>query len=99
MPLLLPWIPFRQFWLKGAVLGAFAAVCFVFQVVPDTEIAEKASLFLWITGCASYLAMNFTGSTPFTSLSGVSREMRRGLPFQIGSISLAVILWIVSPFV
>jgi hypothetical protein len=97
-PLLLPWIPFRQFWLKGAVLGALAATFFLFQVPPDTGMQEKASLFLWITGCASYLAMNFTGSTPFTSLSGVSKEMRRGLPFQIASTVLAVIFWVTSPF-
>lgn len=98
-PLLLPWIPFRQFWLKGAVLGGLAAGFFLFQTIPEAELIEKASVFLWITGCSSYLAMNFTGSTPFTSLSGVSKEMRRGLPFQCGSAALAVILWIVGPFV
>lgn len=96
-PLLLPWIPFRQFWLKGAVLGVLAAGFFLYQMAPG-PLPEKISLFLWITGCSSYLAMNFTGSTPFTSLSGVSKEMRRGLPFQIGSAALALIFWLASPF-
>jgi len=98
-PLLLPWIPFRQFWLKGAVLGILVAGLFLFQAAPGSGLLEKISLFLWITGCSSYLAMNFTGSTPFTSLSGVEKEMRRGLPFQIGSATLAVILWMASPFI
>ncbi len=98
-PLLLPWIPFRQFWLKGAVLGAIASVFFLFQLAPGPGLLEKTSLFLWITGCSSYLAMSFTGSTPFTSLSGVEKEMRRGLPFQIGSAALAVIFWVASPFI
>ena len=98
-PLLLPWIPFRQFWLKGAMLGALAAGFFIFQTVPNHGLLEKISLFLWITGCSSYLAMNFTGSTPFTSLSGVEKEMRRGLPFQIGSAALAVIFWVAGPFI
>ncbi len=97
-PLLLPWIPVRQFWLKGAIVGALSAGFFVFQIAPDTEPVEKISLFLWITGCSSYLAMNFTGSTPFTSLSGVAKEMRRGLPFQIGCTILAALLWIVGSF-
>jgi len=96
-PLLLPWIPFRQFWLKGAVLGALTACFFLYQMVP-VPLPEKISLFLWITGCSSYLAMNFTGSTPFTSLSGVGKEMRRGLPFQIVSTTLAIIFWIAGPF-
>ncbi len=98
-PLLLPWIPFRQFWLKGAVLGTLTAGFFLFQAASGLGVLEQTSLFLWITGCSSYLAMNFTGSTPFTSLSGVEKEMRRGLPFQIISVTLAVILWVACPFI
>ncbi len=97
-PLLLPWIPFRQFWLKGCVLGALAAVLFLFQLTPNPGLPDTISLFLWITACSSYLAMNFTGSTPFTSLSGVAKEMRSGLSFQISSATLALIFWITGPF-
>lgn len=96
-PLLLPLIPFRQFWLKGAVAGALAGILFTAWITAGWM--EKAALFLWICGCASYLAMNFTGSTPFTSLSGVAKEMRRGLPFQIGTATLAVVFWLAGPFV
>jgi hypothetical protein len=98
-PLLLPWTPFRQFWLKGAMLGGFGATMFLFFVNSSASLPEMIGLFLWITGCSSYLAMNFTGSTPFTSLSGVEKEMRRGLPFQMGTTLLAVILWLYSPFI
>jgi hypothetical protein len=42
--------------------------------------------------------MNFTGSTPFTSPSGVEYEMRRGIPTQIGAACLTVALWVGSPF-
>lgn len=97
-PLLLPWIPFRQFWLKGATVGAMCAIVFLFFAGSPFILAEKAALFLWITSCSSYLAMNFTGSTPFTSLSGVEKEMRRGLPFQLGSSLAGVLLWTLSPF-
>lgn len=43
----------------------------------------------------SFLAMNFTGSTPFTSLSGVLKEMRIALPLQMGAFLLGTVwLWI-----
>ena len=45
-----------------------------------------------------FLAMNFTGSTPFTSLSGVKKELRRGLPLQIGAAALAFLSWAAAPF-
>ncbi len=54
---------------------------------------------LWITGCSAFLAMNFTGSTPFTSLSGVEKEMRMGLPLQIGATTLALLFWLIGPFI
>ncbi len=97
-PLLLPWIPFRQFWLKGAVIGGLAALALLFPGEPSVNRLEKLALFLWIIGCSSFLAMNFTGSTPFTSLSGVEKEMRRGLPLQIGATMLALIFWVIAPF-
>ncbi len=97
-PLLLPWLPFRQFWLKGAVLGGFAALLLFLGLSPSSGI-ETAALFLWISGCSAFLAMNFTGSTPFTSLSGVAKEMRHGLAFQISSSVLATLLWLAGPFV
>lgn len=97
-PLLLPWLPFRQFWLKGAVMGGFAALLLWAGQSP-TSTMEKLAIFLWISGCSAFLAMNFTGSTPFTSLSGVAKEMRRGLAFQISSTVLAMLLWLAGPFV
>jgi len=97
-PLLLPWLPFRQFWLKGAVTGGLTALL-LFVGLPPTSSIEMLALFLWISGCSAFLAMNFTGSTPFTSLSGVAKEMRHGLAFQISSVVLALLFWVVEPFV
>lgn len=98
-PLLLPWLPFRQFWLKGIVMGSLASLLPLFVYWQSMNSFEKIAMFLWTSGCSSYLAMNFTGSTPFTSLSGVAKEMRKGLAFQIGSVILALIFWVVGPFV
>ncbi len=97
-PLLLPWLPFRQFWMKGAVTGGSAALL-LFVGLPPTNGIEMLALFLWISGCSAFLAMNFTGSTPYTSLSGVAKEMRHGLAFQISSAVLALLFWVAEPFV
>ncbi len=97
-PLLLPWIPLRQFWLKGAVLGGFTGLLFLLIEGASINGIERLALLLWIIGCSAFLAMNFTGSTPFTSLSGVEKEMRRGLPLQIGAAALALVFWIIGPF-
>ncbi|GAB4337317.1 MAG: mercury methylation corrinoid protein HgcA [Desulfobulbaceae bacterium] len=96
-PTLLPWIPGRQFWLKGAQIGGLAGIALVSTLTPLT-LPERAGLLLWVTVAASYMAMNFTGATPFTSLSGVEKEMRRGLPFQITGTALSLVLWLAAPF-
>ncbi|MBB5348751.1 hypothetical protein HNQ81_002491 [Desulfoprunum benzoelyticum] len=100
-PLLLPWIPSRQFWLKGALVGGLTAMTAMAALLPTTWTADlpaAIALVLWAASVASYLAMNFTGSTPYTSLSGVGLEMRRGLAFQLGGTTLALGLWIWSAF-
>lgn len=98
-PLLLPWIPFRQFWLKGLVVGILGAGLFTIFGPQLSGMLESMAVILWIGCCSSYLAMNFTGSTPFTSLSGVEKEMRKGLLFQIVSAAFVLLFWLSGPFV
>jgi acetyl-CoA decarbonylase/synthase complex subunit gamma len=43
--------------------------------------------------------MNFTGSSTFTSLSGVQKEMKTALPIQIGAAALGIIGWIITRFI
>jgi hypothetical protein len=45
---------------------------------------------------AAYLALYFTGSTTFTSLSGVQKELRIGAPAMIGSAGLGILLRLTS---
>lgn len=98
VPLLLPWLPARQFWLKGVYTGLAVAALARPLVATGVSGVEQAALALWAVAVSSYLAMNFTGSTPFTSLSGVEREMRRGLPVQLLAVGAAAVLWVVAPF-
>jgi len=98
VPILLPWLPGRQFWIKGIISGALGWLAYSIGGNWSHSPMESTALFFWITALSSYMAMNFTGATPFTSLSGVKYEMRRGLFFQCAGTLLAIILWIISPF-
>ncbi len=98
VPILLPWLPGRQFWIKGIISGALGWLVYSFGGNWRHSPIESTALFFCVTALSSFMAMNFTGATPFTSLSGVKYEMRRGLFFQCTGTLLAIILWIISPF-
>lgn len=97
VPLLLPWLAGKAFSIKGAVLGLPVGVAVA--VMSGVSLMGGAGLALWVTALSSYLGMNFTGSTPYTSPSGVEFEMRRAIPFQAVAVLSAVVLWIVSAFI
>lgn len=96
-PALLPWLPGRQFWGKGG-WAALPVIACAWPLLAALPHIEQAALALWTVTVSSYLAMNFTGSTPFTSLSGVEYEMRRGLPLQCLAALLALVGWLAAPF-
>jgi acetyl-CoA decarbonylase/synthase complex subunit gamma len=52
-----------------------------------------------IGAAVSFIAMNFTGSSTYTSLSGVRKEMRRAVPLQLAAAAVGIGLWIVGRFV
>jgi acetyl-CoA decarbonylase/synthase complex subunit gamma len=45
---------------------------------------------------AAFLAMNFTGASTYTSLSGVKKEMKVAVPLQIVAASVGLCVWIGS---
>jgi acetyl-CoA decarbonylase/synthase complex subunit gamma len=57
------------------------------------------SWFLMIGGISSFMAMNFTGSSTFTSLSGVQKEMKTAIPVQVTMTSLGLAGWILTRFI
>jgi len=102
-PLLLPWLPGSPFSLKGAWVGAgfFALMNAVMggtAGVFDGWMSTTA-WFLIITAISSFTAMNFTGASTYTSLSGVKAEMKVAVPAQAVAAVGGIILWIVSRFV
>jgi hypothetical protein len=92
-------VPFRAFSLKGAITGlVFGLGLIWFYLTPMATLSSLALLLLMVT-LSSYLAMNFTGCTPYTSPSGVEKEMRRAIPLQSAAAVLGLILWVVSAFI
>ena len=100
VPLLLPWIPGRAFSLKGGLLGLVASASVVIAVSPASHMGfwPAAALVLFATTLSSYTAMNFTGTTPFTSPSGVEKEMRIAIPLQLGILVAAAGIWVAAAF-
>jgi len=102
-PLLLPWLPGRAFSLKGFSLGALAvAMLLVFVWNGWVKWVGRLEILAWvllIPAASAYLAMNFTGASTYTSLSGVRKEMRWALPLQIGAGIVGMILWLGSNFI
>jgi len=94
LPALLPWIPGRAFAWKGALLGLLCGLWPALSAPAGAGWLERIALILFTVCLSSYLAMNFTGSTPYTSPSGVEREMRRAMPAQAVALFLALGGWI-----
>ena len=98
-PVLLPFIPVKEFAFKGLILGLLISVFIFYFNLMGNNLIENISLFLINTAIASFIAMNFTGSSTFTSLSGVKKEMRLFVPIQILFFATGLIMWIIMRFV
>lgn len=97
-PILLPWLPTRDFSSKGLVLGAVVAAPFTWlaqRQSPDQNrqrIGWSLAYLLGLPPVTAYLALNFTGATPFTSPTGVKREMFRYIRVMAGMFGAGVLL-------
>lgn len=98
-PLLLPWIPCRAFSCKGALgglllFGLLYTCSNVFDA--DSSAYQGIAYLLICLSISSWLGMAFTGSSTYTSLNGVRKEMLRAMPVQFVSIVTGIGLWVTS---
>jgi hypothetical protein len=96
VPALLPWLPGRAFSAKGAVIGLLTGTGLC--VAASHGLVEKSSVMLLSLSACSFLGLMFTGSTPYTSMSGVRKEMARALPLQLAGAVAGLVLWVVARF-
>ncbi len=98
-PVLLPIIPFKRFSLKGLAVAWVLTTGLLYLKMLGSNVFEIISWFLIIGSISSFMAMNFTGTSTFTSLSGVQKEMKLSLPLQIACAALGLIGWIITRFI
>jgi hypothetical protein len=95
-PMCLPLIPVKAFSLKGLITGIIVFLILLTLNLTGNNILDKLSWFLIIVTISSFLAMNFTGSSTYTSLSGVKKEMKFSLPVQIGFAIAGIVLQVIG---
>ncbi len=102
-PILLPVLPTRSFCLKGLLLGGLVALPFAVGAYARgadsagwMRVGGALTYLLAFPPITAYLALLFTGSTTFTSRSGVRREIFtyiRPMAFLFaGGVGLAILL-------
>ncbi len=105
-PILLPWLPTHNFSSKGFFLGFLTALPFAVSVFiqhPDWiwyhQVGQALGFLLAIPAVVAFIGLNFTGSTTFTSKTGVRREMFTFLPAMVWTFGTGIILIIIMAFV
>ena len=101
-PALLPFIPTKDFSTKGLLLGGVVAIPFAVAFTSTNALPDWAKIIAAITplliipAVTAYLALNFTGSTTFTSRTGVKKEIFRYVPVMafmaVSGIILSIVL-------
>ncbi len=101
-PLLLPWLPGRSFSVKGLFMGLASGLTFLYyswvKGSMGNTLFEVIPWVFLIPAISAFLAMNFTGASTYTSLSGVKKELSRALPLEIGAWMVGLILWFGLPY-
>ena len=95
-PVLLPVLPFRSFALKGWILGMIYII--TINLIIFNSIQGNYVHMLTIPVLVSFLSYNFTGSSTFTSLSGVEKELKISLPLYGFSILSGVAVLLINFF-
>jgi hypothetical protein len=102
-PALLPWLPGRAFAVKGAALGLGLVAALLVAGPPAAALfGSRLHPVAWAflsPALTSFIVMNFTGSSTFTSLSGVLLEMRYAVPLQIAGAVTGVAFWVAGLFI
>jgi hypothetical protein len=98
-PILLPWLPTHEFSTKGFVLGLLVAAPFALAAYLGSSgaawwlrLAGALAYLLAMPPLTAFLALNFTGSTTYTSRTGVRREIFAYVPVMAVLFGAGVVL-------
>ncbi|MGB8252784.1 MAG: mercury methylation corrinoid protein HgcA [Anaerolineaceae bacterium] len=106
-PFLLPWLPFKDFSVKGFILGLLVTLPFSLAIALGqprdwVSLLSALLLLLLLPPVTAFITLNFTGSTVFTSRSGVKREIYTYIPLMallfgsglVLTLALHIYLWV-----
>jgi hypothetical protein len=98
---LLPFIPFRSFAVKGWIVGMLMTVLAVkgFGIVDHDSMLLLSATYLFFPALSSYIALQFTGSTTYTGMSGVNKELKIGIPVYLGTAAVSTVLLVLFKLV
>ena len=97
-PLCLPWIPTKDFSSKGYLIGMVAAAPIVVRELTVSmaswwrSAGTSVGVVLIVASIAAFLLLNFTGSSTYTSRTGVKREIFRYVPIMAWTFGAGVVL-------
>lgn len=99
-PILLPFIPTREFSSKGFLLGLLVALPFALAAYMGHPAAagwlRAAGALVYLLAmppAVAFLALMFTGSTTFTSRTGVRREIFTYTPVMAWTFGVGILLF------
>lgn len=90
VPLFLPYLPFRSFALKGVAAGLLLMT--ILTIIFRYPLPDLITHTLLVLPVTSYLALNFTGSSTYTSLAGVALEVKIATPLFIISLAAGTLM-------
>jgi hypothetical protein len=101
-PILLPYLPTKDFSSKGFILGGLITLPFAFtayQYGTDAAVwlrlVRALAPILVMPPITAFITLNFTGSTTFTSVTGVKREIFTYGPVMAWMFASGIVLLII----
>jgi hypothetical protein len=102
-PILLPWLPTKNFSSKGFILGGIMATVFglLHMLGSDSRspvyiIVSTLAYLIALPPVTAFFSLNFTGATTFTSRSGVRKEIRVYFPVMVWMAGTGVVLFLAA---
>jgi hypothetical protein len=97
-PVLLPFIPVKDFSAKGLILGLVVALPFAYYVFtkPGDMLPNALAALGYLLAMppvTAFLTLNFTGSSTFTSRTGVRKEIYAYIPPMAAMFVLGVLIF------